>query len=339
MAPTELVRLPAEPDASQRLSVTLRTLLRTMRNSPADSDHVVVVELAGRGLAEFWTVFLLSRAPFRRRIWVTVHDTPAVSGGSFYFKALDRRGGRRVASWLSNWLGQKAERVVLQKVERVYCLSTLGAKLLVARFSLTRSVQRLPFISPVSKGSIALRQSIFMPGYLDGVQNVAPVILAVAAGPDWCRLEIGSCSEETKFDVASLAYQLRVQDRVELLGYLDEKALDAAFERAAIVVRWRDSGWLRDDKAQQGAVSGALMNALAHGCAIVTNDSRGIVECLTDAESSQVGNGQSGRDELQAVLSELLIDGARRERMGTSGRAHISNNHSIAVVALALADS
>ena len=308
--------------------MTLSTLFRTLRSSSADPDHVIMVELAGRGLAEFWTVFFLSSRPFSRRIWVTVHDTPAVCGGAFFFTALDRRGGRRIANWFSRWLGRKAERTALQRVERIYCLSTMGAHLLAEQLCLRRPVLRLPFVATATTGSLSTRRIILLPGYLDGVQNVAPVLSTLAVSPACWHLEIGSCSANTKVDIRSLARQMDVDHRVEWLDYLNETELDAAFERAAIVVRWRDCAWLNSDGAPQGAVSGALMNALAHGCAVITNDSRGFVECMGEAQAMRV---QTER-ELQAGLSNLIQDDTLRERMGTAGRTHISTHHSVAVV-------
>jgi hypothetical protein len=338
LAPTRVVPLPAVPNDSQRLAVAARTFVRAIKSSGAAPDHVVVVELAGRGLAEFWTALLLSGAPWKRRVWVTIHDSPSVCGGAFFFKSLDRRGGRRVANRLSELLGRRAERALLQRAERVYCLSALGAKQITERFALTRSVQPLPFAAVVTETSVSERRSVFLPGYLDGVENVTPVVLALADGSNGWRLEIGACGEQTGIHVRSLARELGVQNRVELLGYLDEQALNDAFERAAVVVRWKASGWAKGGEPQHGAVSGPLINAMAHGCAIITNDTRGISECLGDAGAIQVDGGASGANELQAVLTTLLLDATQRKRMAATGRDHVVREHDVATVARMLAE-
>ena len=338
LAPTRVVRLPPFPADSQRVTVALRTFVRAVRSSSPDPADVVAFELAGRGLAEFWTALLLSCAPWRRTVWVTVHDSPAVCGGAFFFKSLDRRGRRRIAALLSERLGRRAERALLQRARRVYCLSDLGVSQLQARLALTRVVRRLPHVTVATNTAVAARRSVFLPGYLDGAENVAPTLLALAAAPDGWRLEVGACDEQTKRDVMSLAMRLGVQDCVVLLGYVDERALGDAFERAAVVVRWKTSGWAKDREPQHGAVSGPLIEAMAHGCAIITNDTRGIAECLSEAGAIRISAGATGGDELQAALTELLADAHRRDRMGARGRDHVACEHDVVAVARRLVE-
>jgi len=271
IAPTRLVLLPPAPAHSQRLLVLLRTCACALKASRPDPGHVVVIELAGRGLAEFWAALLLSSGPWRRRIWVTLHDAPSVSGSPFLFTALDRRGGRRLARLLSDSFGVRAERLLLRRAERVFCLSARGVASVAQRLGPVPKLQRLPFVAMVSETPISGRRAILCPGYVDGIQNVAPVVRTLAELPDdWC-LEVGACSPLTQGDVTSLARQLGIEERVRLLGYVDETALDEAFERAAVVIRWRHSGW-RSATSAAAAVSGPLINAMAHGCTIITND-------------------------------------------------------------------
>lgn len=269
---------------------------------------------------------------------MTVHDSPAVCGGAFFFKLLDRRGGRRMAQLLSDLIGRRAERALLQRAEKVCCLSALGAAQLTDRLALSRPVQLLPHVAMVTGTPVADRRSIFLPGYLDGLENVAPAILALTdVSEDW-RVEIGACGEETKIDAQSLARRLGVEERVQLLSFLDEQELDDAFERAAIVIRWNASGWARNGEAQRGAVSGPLIKAMGHGCAIVTNDTRGITECLPDAGAIQIDSGQTGGDQVRQALTTLIRDEARRDRMSATGRRHVSREHDIVTVARKLAE-
>lgn len=339
LAPTRVVLLPPRPEDSQRLTVILRSVGRTWRASDSLASSVVAVELAGRGVAEFWTAFFLSFRPWSRRLWLTVHDTPAVSGGAFFVTLLDRRGGRRLAGLLSERVGRRAERALLQRAERVYCLSDVGARQLIAQYCLTRSVVALPHVATVSESSVESRRSVFLPGYVDGLENVAPALLAIVdASAEW-RVEIGACGEATTDAVGALANELGIRDRVDLLGYLDEQGLGDAFERAAVVVRWKQSGWAREGQPGCGAVSGPLIYAMAHGCAIITNDTRGVVGCLTESGSVQIDSGPGGADQYRAALSMLLNDAGQREEMATRGRTHVARRHEVAAVARQLLEA
>jgi glycosyltransferase involved in cell wall biosynthesis len=337
LAPTRVIRLPPLPKESQRLRVAVQTFFRALTATKADPADPVVFELAGRGIAEFWTALLLSGPPFRRRVWVTVHDSPAVSGGAFFFTPLDRRGFRRLAALLSKRLGRRAERALMRRADRVYCLSALGARQLIDQLGLTRPVQRLPHVTATTDTAVTPRRSIFLPGYLGGVDNVAPNLRALAETPSSWRLEVGACDAETDRDVALLATDLGVYGRVALLGHLNEEALGAAFERAAIVVRWRVRGWARDGDPQRGAVSGPLIEAMAHGCAIITNDTRGIAECLPYAKAVIIGEEPGAADKLQSALVRLINDEEQRSTMAAHGRAHVESDHSVVAVSQRLA--
>lgn len=326
LAPTTVLPLPPSPTDSQRMWVTLRTAWRATRETGAGSDRVVYVELAGRGLAEFWTAYLLTRRRWKRRVWLTVHDAPAVCGGAFFFSSLDRRGGRRIARTLSDTIGRRAERALLEASERAYCLSAVGANELAARLSLSRPVRRLPHVAAATATPMATRRSILLPGYVDGIDNIAPVLRALVDAPSDWRMEVGACGPPTRADVLAQVREMGLEDRVRLLGYLDEDGLADAFERAAIVVRWRAEGWEANGRAL-AAVSGPLIRAMAHGCAIVTNDNRGIRECLSEATAVHVGNGAEGEARLRSALVTLVRDQERRERMGAAGREHILSEH------------
>lgn len=330
IAPTRALRVPSDPRQSQRL-VTLLTTVRRASAIPASGSHVFVVELAGRGLAEFWTIFLLTRRPWNRRIWVTVHDPPALSGGAFFFAGLDRRGGRRFAKFLSDRLGRRAERAALDAAERVFCLSDLGAGVLADRLELTRRVERLPHVARVTQTPLAGRASVFLPGYLDGVENVAPIVTLLPSLPAGWVVEVGACSVETRVAVDQLAKRLKVDDRVRNLGFLPEDELSAVYDRSAIVVRWRAGGWSRS-----GAVSGPLIRAMSSGCAIVTNDARGIRECLSPERAIEVATAADGAEDLSRALLELSHDEGRRVAMGEAGRRHIAIEHEAASVASVL---
>jgi glycosyltransferase involved in cell wall biosynthesis len=185
---------------------------------------------------------------------------------------------------------------------------------------------------------VAARRAVFLPGYVGGVENVVPTLEALVDTPeDWC-VEIGACDEEAFEAIPRLAARLGVRHRVMLLGYVGDEDLDDAFERAAIVVRWKAAGWPSSGEPQHGAVSGPLMEAMAHGCAIITNDTRGIVQCLSATGAIRVGAGADGREELRAAVTALVADPTRRLRMSALGRSHAMRDHGAAAVAHSLTE-
>jgi glycosyltransferase involved in cell wall biosynthesis len=200
-------------------------------------------------------------------------------------------------------------------------------RLVSATFNLARPVARLPHVATATQTPVGERRSLFFPGYIDGVENIAPLLRALAkTPPDW-RVEIGACGQRTAEDTERVARELGVEGRLKLLGYIDEKQLREAFERAAVVVRWRRSGWAPMGSPGSAAVSGPLIRAMAHGAAIITNDTRGISECLDDTAALQLAAGDEGAQQLEGALAALVEDPGRREAMATAAREHILREH------------
>ncbi|WP_169164626.1 glycosyltransferase [Cellulomonas taurus] len=326
VAPTSTVPLPAQPAASQSFPLAAR-LIRRLRPEVAVPGTVLVVEQAGRGLAEFWAAWWLSRRG--ARIWLMVHDVPALSGGAFFGRLLDRRGGRRVAALLSDTLGRRAERGLLARAERVFCLAPSGAAVLTSTHRLTRAVEVLPHVAALPPTVAGEQRTILVPGYVAAAADVLPLLPVLHTLPaDW-RLAVGACPDDAATAIAALAADLGLTDRVDLLGFTDEAGVRAAFARAAIVVRWRRDGW--SGGANRHAVSGPVIAALAHGCALVTNDDRGARELLGRAGAVVV----DGPEDLAAAVSALVRDPAERARRGAIGRALIESDHTpVAVAAL-----
>ncbi|WP_158609733.1 hypothetical protein, partial [Cellulomonas triticagri] len=288
----DVVRLPADPGASQSAVLAVRLARRLARRDPAE---VLVVEQAGRGLAEFWAAWWLARRG--RRVWLMVHDVPELSGGAFFTRTLDRRGGRRVAAALSATLGRRAERDLLHRAERVLCLSPSGARALTAAHRLDREVLHLPHVGTVTDAPVDGRTEVLLPGYVAGADDVLPLIRAAGDLPEGWTLAVGACSAETERAVREAAAAHGTADRVRTLGFLPEAEVRAAFARAAVVVRWRRDGW---GGHGQHAVSGPLIAALGQGCAVVTNDSRGAAHLFDEAAVVVVGDGEAGAAALVA---------------------------------------
>ena len=346
LGPTVTVELPPDPAASQSFPLAVR-LIRRLRGPLAAPGTVLVVEQAGRGLAEFWAAWWLTRRG--ARVWLMVHDVPALSGGAFFSRLLDRRGGRRIAALLSDTLGRRAERGLLSRAERVFCLSPAGAEALAAAHHLDREVEPIPHVArPVevdpdssrhaepdpsvaatAEQDPALRRAILVPGYIAAAEDVLPLLPALADLPDDWRLLVGACPAAAEERIAREAEALGLSDRVDLLGFTDEPGVRAAFARAAVVVRWRDGGW--SGGAGRYAVSGPLIASFAHGCAVVTNDDRGAAHLLDRAGAVAVRDA----DSLVTAVTALVRNDADRLRRATAGRALVESEHTpVAVAAL-----
>lgn len=335
----DVERLPPEPASSQSALLALRLSRRLSRRTRGRTGDVVLIEQAGRGLAEFWAAWWLTVRG--RRVWLMVHDVPELSGGAFFSTLLDRRGGRRVAAALSGSLGRAAERGLLARAERVLCLSPAGARALERAHGLTRTVQDVPHVAlPVAAGGTppAGRREVLAPGYVAGADDVLPLVPAVTGWPDGWTLTVGACSADAEDEIRAAAARAGVTGRVRLLGFTDEAGVRDAFARAAVVVRWRRDGWGAGGAATaRYAVSGPLIAAMAHGCAIVTNDSRGAAHLFHEARVRVVGEGAAGQQDLIGAVATLLADPGERAARAQAGRDLVQQRHSPQALASLLA--
>lgn len=329
IAPVDVVSLPPDPRDSQSWVLAARLVRRTSAWVRANPGGLVMLELAGRGQAEFWCAWWLTRRRTASVI-VTVHDVPAVSGGAFFTRALDRRGLRRLAHLLSTTLGRAAEGSTLGRATAVFALSHAGAAELTRVFRLPRPALALPHVMRTGPDSVDKEAEVFVPGYLGSARDVLPLLEALPdCGPPW-RLTVGSCPEAVAEDLRAAAQEAGIGDRMTFTGFLAEPDLVRCFERAAIVVRWRHEGWAGDSSL---AVSGPTIRAMGSGCAIVTNDTRGAWECLESAGALVVPDGDDGAARVRAAVVDLASDAARRAAVGARARAHVADEHSPAVLA------
>lgn len=334
LAPTRPLRLPADPSASQSLPRALR-LARRLRPAARRPGTVLVVEVAGRGVAEFWAAWWSARRG--ARVWLMVHDVPELSGGAFFTRLLDRRGGRRLAAALSATWGRRAEHDLLHRAERVLTLSPSGAAALAAAHHLTRPVEHVPHVAADPGPGIPVtdRHEVLVPGYVHAPEDVAPLLRALPSLPRRWHLTVGACPPAVTSALTLLAAALGVTDRVHLLGFTDEPTVRAAFARAAVVVRWRRAGWSAG--SARYAVSGPLVAALAHGCAVLTDDDRGTAYLYPRAGAQTVGPGEQGEHELLAALDHLLHAPDDLARRSQAARGQILAEHTPAAVAAVLA--
>jgi hypothetical protein len=331
LAATHVITMPPRPESSQRPTEMVRLWKRTrslIHTSPVDT---LVVEIAGRGLAEFWVAFGLSHLT-KIRLWLTIHDSPELSGGAFFFTPLDRKGVRRLAAALSRTIGRRAERSLLKRCERVLTLSPVGADEIRSRFGEPLPLQVIAHV--VGPPVIGPKQPrIFLPGYLSGRESILPVLDVLESSPSQWVVEIGATDEKTAGDIGHEVARRGLVGRVKLLGFQSEDDLLRTFSSTRIVVRWRAQGWAKRGAPQHGAVSGPLMRAIADGCAVVTNDRRGSVSCLDAAGAFQIGDGEAGADELRSTLRALIADSAMLEEAAENSKRHYVLEHTPAAVA------
>jgi glycosyltransferase involved in cell wall biosynthesis len=86
-------------------------------------------------------------------------------------------------------------------------------------------------------------------------------------------------------------------------------------------------------------VSGPLIAAMAHGCAVVTDDTRGAVHLFGEAEVRTVGEGTVGAAELVEAVDALIADPVALARRGAAGRALALRRLSPDAIAALLADA
>lgn len=329
--------LPSAHNSSetQRLPVILRVAVAVVCISFREKLDILYSELSGRSLAEFYAVLALSLLRPRTQLWITVHDTPHVTGGAAYISMLDRRGGRRLAHILSKTVGERLERFVLRRAEHVFCLSRQGGEALKDRYGLNREIEHLPHVARLAAPRMNAEDIVvFCPGYIGNFHALAPVlsVLADRRAPPTARIDIGACDEATRKQVEELAQRLGIAKRVRFLGYLtDDRDLDAAFARTSIVVRHQPPVPGQSAGANTAAVSGPIISAMAHGCAIISSDQRAIRESLVDGVNAI--DIADRPEDLGAELLRLLTDSKLRQSLGNAAQQEISQRHTPAAVA------
>lgn len=327
----QLLQLHPDPRESQTIAELRRVLQEARHARRTRCSRAFFVELAGRGIAEFWTAWWLSRRG--ESVIVTIHDVPAVSGGAFFFRALDRRGGRRVAALLSNTIGRIAERSLLDRATAVFTLSEEGSHSLQRVFGLARHVTPIPHVANSGETSVVKQKEIFFPGYISRAEDVFGVLSALEQIDSEWRLVVGALSASDEAKLAKRAELMGIAHRIEVLGFQDENELLASFDRAAVVVRWRVTGWSTGSGGGRYAVSGPIVRGLSRGCVVVTNDDRGVREFVGRVPSMLIPTGEGRSSELVEMIVTVANDDALRTNLGEAGREYMRVAHGAARIA------
>lgn len=321
-------KLPSQPRDSQRFKEILLISRNIMKESK--KGNIVLFDLGGRGLAEFWSSVIV-KFMLRRKVWIVIHDPPTLCGSSFLFLSLDRKGFRRFAAMLSNSIGFLVECLLLAKVDQVICLSEAGSKSLAKKYKISRPIKTIPHLATPRRLKKSKGNLILVPGHVGEDDEIVSILEAMKLIPDDWHLKIGACSNST---LKSIYREVEVRDlthRVNFLGVLDEQDYMMTFDEAAIVIRSKERWSTR--KSNSCSVSGPLIYAMAAGCVIITNDSRGINDCLSDAGAIFVPDLQEGSRLLVDVIVCLVQDTKELAWRASLSLKHSRNHHSENMIA------
>jgi hypothetical protein len=195
------------------------------------------------------------------------------------FDALDRKGLRRIADLFSRTIGRRVERWTLRRADAVVCLSRAGARAVEGAFDLTTPVQVIAPVADVSSNEAA-RSRVFAVGPVE--PTTAGIVLDAIATTTGIELVVGWCSRDTEDALRLRAKKLRVTERVSYSGLLSQEELTNVYRSSILVVHWRTTE-TRVAALNGAACSYPIIDALSHGCAVVTNTARGARDYLRES--------------------------------------------------------
>jgi len=310
-----------------RILQVIRLVRRALRQDP----DLIVFEVSGAALAELlaagWSI--LMRRNRRFAVWITIHDSPAVTGGLFWVGWLRKRGLRRIASFLSKHVGFTVERWVLDKADIVVCLTSVGAKALEEAYALRCPVEAIHFVADVAEQPPDRRQA-FLPGPVQ-LDAASEVLTAIAATNSDFEVLVGFCDAHTQEELQQRAARLGIDAKLRFAGFVDQKQLVEAYRSSMVVVHWYAKGDPRCDYANRSACSGPAVDAIAAGSVLVTNAARGAGEYV--AESSAAYDLVGSHESLGDVLAVLLSSPQEAEQVGHRALAYARRTLSVLAVA------
>jgi glycosyltransferase involved in cell wall biosynthesis len=314
------------PDGAgvRRIVNVVVSVQRQLREKP----DWVVIELSGRAIAEFFACASVLCRRRRPLIWITVHDPPAVTGGLFWLSSLDRKGFRRLAAFLSATIGHRVERWVLERADAIVCLSKAGAAALTAEYSLSRVVRSIHPVARIASGKSA-RGDVFLPGPIIRLEHAEEAIDAVADACD-LNIVIGVCDEPTERALRTHAEARGITNPIRFTGSLSQDLLDEVYGASLLVVHWRPNG-SAGNVTNAAPCSYPVIDAMANGCALVTNGARGAREYII--ESGAAIDLSDTPDQLGPVLADLFRVPDALARLGS--RALGFANATLSTVAIA----
>jgi hypothetical protein len=319
LGPRVTLGLPVTAHESQRLSVVAGLLGRLVRQMRRASADLVVIDLSGRALAEFFAACLVAARRRGPTLWLIAHDAPEMVGPPLLFACFDRKGGRRLGMALSSSLGGALERWLVSRTDMLVAFSELGAEALRTSYPNTRTTA-IPLPSEIIAHECK-EAVIYCPASLSA-HELIPTLRAFALEqiPQTVRLRVGNLPDSERRQVEDWCRSLGIEGRVDFTGFLDQAGLDRSFATAAIVVRHRDSD---QGAANWAAASGPLVSALAAGCAVLSTDARGSHGCLAAAGIDLAAQPTAVPEE----LARLASDPVAVERLRQKATSHTRDYH------------
>ena len=125
-------------------------------------------------------------------------------------------------------------------------------------------------------------------------------------GAEWPRLQ-------------RLVHELRLEERVAFLGPLSESEVELEYMSAnifALACRELDNG-------DRDGIPNVLLEAMAHGLAIVSTAAAGVAEAVVDGESALLA-AQRDVVGFAGKLERVLVDPQLRERLATRARQRVA---------------
>jgi glycosyltransferase involved in cell wall biosynthesis len=151
---------------------------------------------------------------------------------------------------------------------------------------------------------------IVAPGPVKPWKHHEQIVMAFSClSPPWRLVIFGSYeSPRVERNLRKLVEELRLEDRVELLGYLSDTRRNQLLEKASVAIFASEKeGWCL-----------AAMESQAHGCAIVGFNVQGLRECVIDGETGVLVDLRDPK-ELAAALKSVCGNRLQRERLGRAG--------------------
>jgi hypothetical protein len=298
-----------DPQATRRIRVAIRTARRCRRTVRAFRPTHVWFELSGGAVAEFWAMVVVLCMRQRPAVIVTLHDPPAVVGGSLAFPRLDRRPLRRAAALLAP-VGERIEQLAVSRVDAAVSLSSCGLEALRDMRGLRDVAMLPPFFGAVASPVVELSDpvDVFVPGPVTP-DDAAMARRWLASLPFSVRVSVGM----TEHPATPLP------DGWEPLGLLDDEHLTEAYRTAHLVVRLWAADDVRFGWGNSAAVSGPVIDAVLAGAVMVTNCARGGAAWVEAASGIDLPRG-APLDDAATMLADrtALADRMRRARQWAS---------------------
>ncbi|TFW34376.1 glycosyltransferase family 4 protein [Massilia horti] len=271
--------------------------------------QVMLVHVHTASDLSFWrkSCFLLPAFLFRVPAVLHIHAGP--------FPDFYRERCGRLAKCAVRQVLARVETVVVVSAELKRFVETLAAVDVIVVYN------PMPLPAPVEFGARAPAQVLFLGklGQAKGTWDLLHAVAQIVRRHPHLRLILAGDGELMR--AQELMRRLGIEDQVELLGWVGERARTQLLERASVCVL----------PSYAEGLPMSVLEAMAAGVPVVATRVGGIPEVITDGvEGLLVAPGDVPA--LAAALDRLLADEAARRRMGLAARFRAETSFSSALV-------